>query len=332
MFQSRCVYEICFRAKRGIPLPSRAVIKFILESAIARTQRGNGKVIICHYTWMANHVHILVVCQDVTALKDFYGELKKRITDMLKRLLGLPELKLWEEREARVMQILDLEKLKRQIGYYYLNPARADQEDSIDRYPGLNTWRTFCSVAAEVDSFEETHSRWIRLPSIPALSSYNPTLKEEERIINLIKGDNQVRTSYKVEPFACFKAFGVTDPQELEAIRAEIIADVRAQEQELREKRQKAGKRVVGALRLIQEPITISGYEPSKQRGRKIYFLSSVLELRVKFCNLYKSFCERCKECYRRACLGDRRVEWPPGAFVPPIPPLANPVGFALGW
>jgi len=100
MFQSSSVYEICFRAKRGLPLPTRRLIKLVIDSALARTQRDGGKVTICDHVWMANHVHLLVVSGDIAELKNFYGELKKRITDIIKRLLGMEELTLWENKEA----------------------------------------------------------------------------------------------------------------------------------------------------------------------------------------------------------------------------------------
>lgn len=328
MFQSASVYEICFRARRGLPLPARRLIKLVIDSALARTQRDGGKVIICNYVWMANHVHMLVVSQDIAELKNFYGELKKRITDILKRLLGLEELYLWENKEARVIRVLDLDKLKRQLAYYFLNPVRAGLVDSIEHYPGESTWKAFCSVEPRVDAALESSAPWIRLPSIPALASARPTVGEETRIINEIKSRNKKQHFLKVLPLACFKVFGITDAEDLETQRSKVIEMVRNEEAALREQRTKKRLSVLGAVRMLLEPITTEGYKPAKN-GRIVYFLSSIKELRIEFYERYQAFCRNCRECYRRACRGDSNVEWPPGAFLPPIPPRFNPLEFA---
>jgi hypothetical protein len=274
---------------------------------------------------MPNHPHILVISKDVSALKNFYGELKKRITDMLKRLLGLESLHLWEDKGVRVMQILDLEKAKRQLAYYFLNPVNAGLVDSIDHYPGESTWRAFCICEPHVDAFVETGVPWIRLPSIPALSTPTPSIGEETRVINQIKGENKAKESFKVHPFAWLKVFGITDPVEIEAIRREIIELVRTGEQLAREQRQKERKGIRGAIKLIIEGITLSGHKSSK-RGRSVFFLSSIKELRIGFHAKYRDFCERCRECYLLACRGVKELVWPDGAFVPPILPLVNPL------
>jgi len=318
------VYEVCFRAREGLPLPTRRIIKLVIDSALARTQRDD-KVIICDYLWMANHPHILLISQDVTALKNFYGELKKRITDMLKRMLGLDALRLWEEKGARVMQILDLEKAKRQLAYYFLNPVTAGLVDSIDHYPGESTWRAFCTCEPRVDAFVETTVPWIRLPSIPTLRTLTPTVGEETQVINQIKAANKRTESFRVHPLAWLKVFGITEPDEIEAIRQEIIALVRAGEQECRERRQKERKQLRGAVKLLLEGIMLTGHKPAK-RGRSVFFLSSIKELRIGFHAKYRDFCERCRECYLLACRGVKDLVWPDGAFVPPILPLVNPI------
>ena len=76
MYRSKAVYELCFRAREGLPLPARPIINLILQSALARTQRDN-KVNLCTLVWMSNHPHLIIESLDTDKLKKFYGSLKR---------------------------------------------------------------------------------------------------------------------------------------------------------------------------------------------------------------------------------------------------------------
>ena len=43
------------------------------------------------------------------------------------------------------MKIAGPEKAKERIAYLYNNPTKADLEDTIEAYPGLNSWQDFLS-------------------------------------------------------------------------------------------------------------------------------------------------------------------------------------------
>jgi len=95
MYRSRRMYEMCFRAKQGLPLPARRLTILLLQSIMARLLRTE-QVIVCAFVWMANHPHMQLYSLDASALRGFHGGLKKRITDFLKRLLGRGTLSLWD--------------------------------------------------------------------------------------------------------------------------------------------------------------------------------------------------------------------------------------------
>src|SRR5262245_3172890 len=133
-FYSNCMYEICFRARNGIPLPALRTIELIIKSALARAQR-DGKVTICHHIWNGTHCHILLIVRDAELFVKFYMELKKKLTDAIKRLLAVKWMNIWERR-VTVARVKDLEAAKERVVYLYANPAQDDLEESIDRYPG----------------------------------------------------------------------------------------------------------------------------------------------------------------------------------------------------
>jgi hypothetical protein len=93
------MYELCFRAKQGLPLPARRLTTLLLQSIMARLLRTE-QVIVCAFVWMANHPHIQLYSLDATTLKDFHGGLKKRITDFIKRLLNRDTLSLWDDDDS----------------------------------------------------------------------------------------------------------------------------------------------------------------------------------------------------------------------------------------
>ena len=323
MFRSKRLYELCFRADEGLPLPARPLIGLLIQAALARTQRDD-KVALCNYVWMGNHPHISFVSQDVNALKNFYGELKKRLTDMLKRLLGLTHLNIWPK-EPTVIEILDLEEAIKRHVYFFCNPAKASLVTSIEEYPGESTWNDFANIEASLDAKVEIEVPWIRLPSIPALSSPNPSRAEEERIIRELTFNNKEKEKLTFYPFAWLKVFGITSSRQVNEIRNRIVEMTKETEQGLLKERFKDRMQVLGVARLLRASISVRGHKPKKIE-RKIFFLSSISELRCRFLAHYKRFCDDCRQCYRLACKGVKDLIWPHGAFVPPIPALANPL------
>ena len=322
MYRSKAVYELCFRAREGLPLPARPLINLILQSALARTQKDN-KVNLCTLVWMSNHPHIIIESLDTDNLAKFYAELKKKITEYLKRLLGDSHKVVWRGR-TMVAEILDLETaIDRQV-YIFLNPAKANLVDSIDDYPGVTTWKAFLNAKPNTNSYHEVEVPWIRLPSVPTLSSPCPSKNEEKKVIKQLLAKNKHNQKLRVYPFAWLKAFGITEPEEIESIRKRIIERVKKAQKELKENRAKNKTTIIGSERLTTESLEVA-HTPQKN-ARRIYFLSSVAELRVQFIKTFKAFRDECRECLGLFLKGFRDVVWPPGAYIPPLRTLVNPI------
>lgn len=117
---------------------------------------------------MGNHAHILLIAKDSEACKRFYTELQKKITDCIKRLLGINNLKLWQGR-PNVALIADIDTAVDRIAYLYGNPSRADLVDSIEDYPGYSSYTAFRAGISKLDYKEAVKVPWIRLNSIEPL-------------------------------------------------------------------------------------------------------------------------------------------------------------------
>lgn len=318
--KSKCCYEICFRAREGLPLVAYQTMALIIGSAIARTQRDD-KVILCHDIWNGSHAHIILVTQDSEQCTRFYGELQKRITDAIKRLLGLKYLDLWEGRPM-VAEIADLDAAVERISYLYANPAQDDLEDRIDKFPGYSSWPHFKQTPPELAAKPVQELPWIRLPSIPQIPDKALSPEEDLALVRQLWASNGERHVLARMPNAWMSCFGLEGSKDIETVNQRIVARIQEREIEARKIREQTGKKVMGARKLLSQKI-MKEHRP-KKKDIKIFIISSIKELRTQLISEFQKFCRDCAECLRRWRLGDFGITWPPGAFKPPLPPLLN--------
>jgi hypothetical protein len=251
----------------------------------------------------------------------FYGEVKKRITDYIKRLLGLPHLSIWEKNTS-VMEIGDLEAAKDHVAYLYANPAQDHIEESIEKFPGYSSWKIFQKLT---DSLESQHSRsfpWLRLPSIPSIPSSVLTDTQDCNLVRLITKRNKTKHLLIRKPNAWMKCFGIKTDEEVQEINRGILELIKKKEHVAKIFRQENDKQVLGSQKMRMQPI-LKPHKPKKQ-GRRVFIITTNNELRMRAIQEFRLFCEACRDCYQRWKQGDFTVSWPPGAFKPPLPPNMN--------
>ncbi|MCO6432367.1 MAG: hypothetical protein J5J00_16050 [Deltaproteobacteria bacterium] len=319
MFTAGRPYELILRVKENLPFACKETIKLILESCLARAQR-DLKVTLCHHLWMGNHVHFLLVLWDAQACVNFYQELQKKITEAYKRLLGKARLSIWEG-DPVVAEILDLEKAIEKIAYIYANPARANLVANISQYPGISSWKAFEGLPASASATHTKRVPWIRSSTIPTLKSLNLSEREDYLMAEALRSKARLEHNITLSPNAWMLAFGIDDPDEIADINARIKLQIEEKEAQAEEERNSKKRAVLGVQRLLSYAI----YRPHipKKRERRIYVLSSIVELRIEYIARFKAFCEECRECYEQFLLGGN-PQWPPGALRPPGPPLAS--------
>lgn len=318
-------YTLCLRAKRGLPFAYLQIVKLLLDSALARTQRDT-KVTICHYVWMRNHLHMLLIAHDPAQATKFYMEVQKKITDYFKRLLGRAELTLWEERPS-FARVLDIEQAIHEISYYYLNPAQANLIEDIKEYPGLSSWGAYQQCAEQcVGAAVTSPTPWIRQPMIRPLPSLTISQKQDRFLSAKLLEQVKVNHDLTVNPNAWMRCFGITEQLQITAINRQIQDRIIRQHSDLKVTRLRNNIKVVGVNRLITAPISFE-HQP-KKKSRRIYVLSSDRTARIQYIGFIKRISALCRELYRRARLGEL-VQWPPGVFIPQLPPKASALGFS---
>lgn len=303
--QSKSVYEICFRAREGIPLPCREEINFLVECALAWALR-DSPVKVCSIVVMGNHIHLLVVVYDPNKAVKFYGELMKRLTDSIKRYTEKKHLRIWESR-AMVALVADPKACIERIKYFYLNPARANLVKSIDVYPGVSSWEAFKDSNPDSKTVVEKllpkiHLTEISRPSIHSLMSKKP----QNGFYKL-----------KIHPFAWIEAY----PEyslEPEKIRFEIIDEIKSTEEFFANKRAKE-KIVLRTIKELKTQRVLSPFTPQKYE-RKVFVLSSDKDLRISLIDKILTLSEKCKKLYQLWKQGIEPLDWPSGMFKPRTP------------
>jgi hypothetical protein len=284
---------------------------------LGRTQR-DSKVELSHFVDMNNHSHTLAVSSHCEKLSKFYMELQKKTTDAVKALLGVKSLSLWEDRPT-VAEVATLDDAIRRIVYIYCNPSNASLCDSIEQYPGINSWSAFLECEPRVDAEVVVDARWYPVSEIPQLPSRSLSPNQDARLhLELVASENALDHPITVKPFKWLEVFGITEPDKIEHIRQKIIAQVRETERISAEARSAAGKRSVPRSVLLREPY-MKPHTP-KKKERKIFLICGDRELRLELLARFSQILDRCRECYRQAKEG-LRVEWPPGTFTPWFPP-----------
>lgn len=309
------------RTRRGLPFTCTLYMKLILKSILARVQRDD-KLELLHDVWMGNHAHLLVKAKDAQQCKNFYGELQKQLTEAVKRLLGVEHMNLWAPNATSVVEIVGLESVIERIAYLYANPARANLVESIDDYPGLSSWRAFQDAEPRLDAAASEECRWVRQSMISPLPARSVTHHQDRHLVESMRSKTKTSHTLTYRPNAWMKEFGITTAEEIAAVNARIIAKVREYESEARTMRLQNRWRVKGARRLEREAIDLS-YR-SKKETRRIFIYAVDDAVRIEKIAEMKWFDERCRYCYERWLIGDYGVQWPPGAFRPPLPGNVN--------
>jgi hypothetical protein len=295
----------------------------IINSVIARVQREH-KVILHHYIFEGSHPHILCTARDALNCQRFFGEIKKQLTDAIKRLTGIRHLNLWEAR-ANVSEIPSLEDAIAKIAYIYANPSNDDLCNHIEDYPGVSTWHAFNSLPHTTSSCIAANYPWIRQPHIPILPSRSLSPRQDSAFLKKMLLPVEAEHKLSIYPNSWINSFVIkASNDDVQTINSRIVAKIRKIEEANAKRRKKDKKGIVGASALRNQPL-LKKHGP-KTKARKVFVQSKSRELRLSLIREMKLIDTLCRAAYRRWAKGDFKVCWPPGTFPPPLPPMASAI------
>ena len=310
-YENNSVYFITNRLARGLPLVPCKYVNNILLGIMAKASESYPGITISDYLWMSNHYHMLVVTNgDPSEISGFMNILDGEIAKAVVRFLKLKNVKVWAQRYNPI-RLLTPDVVIEKIVYLYLNPVTANLVDKACRWPGVSSY-----AIQEKTRLECEYKSPSKLNYLP--NQYLSKEIDKELIKNSKKGQKH---SLIISPYAWIDCF--EDTESLDFYKHQISTKISAEEKRLEKKRKFP---VMGASKVkTQNPH--QGYFP-ESRGKRMFCMSSCLERRKQFIELYKDFCERCTNAWKSWKAGKLDQKFPPGAFLPPKWPLSNALKF----
>lgn len=304
-------------------LPPNETTKEIVLKSIAQAQRLH-KVEILDIIVQPTHIHMLIRVIDPTDFKNFIKCLKCESAHAINGILGRRKKTVWCAGYDSPY-VPDLETAIEKIIYIYCNPSNDGAVDSIDQFPGLNTFKLREGMAHGVLPLEKSYIQTylIPRPEFTKIQNHSPQgyASYREKLI-----EKKKKNFVTINPNALFHKFGITDEAEIRKLNATIVAEVRRREEKNRDKRHAAGQGVIGVKRLVSTPIG-APYVPQRT-GRRMRVHSIDRDLRIKTLSWMRELRQRAIEVYKLWKLGDVAIPYPMGLFPPANIRLVEPLGW----
>ena len=298
------------RTEEGLPLVPSHNLNFIIWGILAKA-RSMYRVKICHFLFMSNHFHMILVVDTPEDISSFVGYVKGEIAHAINKLLGRRQKTIWQSGYDSPI-LLEPEDVERYIDYIYLNPVKAGLVHSIEEFPGVSSWQMFSSGC-----YKRNHKKLNRtdLWMLPAASL---GVNEQKRIVSAYEKLESPKYELVIEPFAYLK-----DGQQCFS-RETIINRISNRERIIKDDRKSRKEEVFGATKLRRESM-LKEYIPKKYSKRMIC-ISSNKQHRNAFIGFFKSLSEQAALIYQSWKRGDFSLRLPPGLFYPSMPSLCSVV------
>ena len=305
------------RLAEGLPFVPNIFINSLLLGALARAAALSPGIVICAFSFMQNHYHLIVYIKDDGAeMSTFLHDLDDESAKVIKKLLGKRNLKVWAQR-PHVALLGDVPTVIKYFAYCFLNPVDAGFCARAAEWIGVNSYETLFNR-----KLRSREHKWVGTKELRILPNKEFTDKEIRQLNSQWENTQGVIFELQIEPFIWKERFDssrlLTDAQVLET----ILAAVEAGEKDCMQKRKKE-KQQLSDPELLRRQNPYKRYRPKKY-GRRVYCICTDPDLRKQIIEAYKDFCEQCKAAWAAWKKGDFSVKYPPGAFLPPRLPLAS--------
>ena len=247
-------------------------------------------------------------------MEGFLGYVNGEIAKIVCRMLGKRNVKIWAQRPHAV-PMLTPETVIDKIAYLYLNAPKANLSARAENWFGVSTWGQFMGG-------EEEHCEWIRPSQVNYLPRKRFTRQQLRALMQELKELNNPTFKLSVSPFAWAKCFEESKDLTPEQLRGEILSVISKEEFQIIAQR-RAEKKTVADRETLKLQNPHKYYRP-KKFGKRSLCISRCEETRAQFIAKYQAFCEACRFAWENWKEGKFHIKYPPGAFIPPRPPLAS--------
>jgi REP element-mobilizing transposase RayT len=310
------VLFVTFTLEEGLLLLCNPLCEAIIKSCLARAQYKHP-IKISGFVVEGTHIHMLIVVDNPSDVPGFMRCFKVESAHMLNRILGRKKRTIWCESYDDPI-VLTLPRAMLAMCYIYSNPSKDNLEESIDRYPGVTSWKMLLKG--------ENRKSWPRLKRsffrhIPQDARNFQGFKREALRVQAQSTNSH---DFVLDPNAWLIAYGVSTTKEQDHINAKIIQRVRTLEMRYLEIRKRNNHRVLGAKKLMNQSFDLS--YSSKRSGKRMWCLSENRKLRISFINYLKDLFERARVISAKWLLGDFSSPYPLGLYPPSMPKLGEPL------
>lgn len=300
--------------QHGLPLVPTSYLNLILEGILARAQTLYP-IEICAYCFLANHFHMVAVVQNPTHLSDFMERFKSESALAINKLMGYERHNVWCDGYDSPL-LLTVDDVIEKLVYLYINPTRDNLVNSIEEYPGLNTWKEF--LAGGGSRICPRISR----RSIQKLTRSRYSMKQQESLAAALAAKATESSELKISPDAWMYHFNILNEQDRRKINKRVYERVTRAENLFKEERKLKRFAVFGPLALKSQPID-KPYIPQRT-GRRTYCICSNVSVRIAFLTFVKKLVKAAQEWYQRALQLDYSLDFPLGLFRPSLPSNGN--------
>lgn len=316
MYEKGRVYLVTNRIVEGLPLVPSVLINIFSYGILARAQMKYGGVKLCHFIFMGNHYHmVLVLDGSPDQLKGFMEFFDGEMGKVINRLRGTIGFKVWG-RPYDAEAILTFEAALNKIVYLYLNPITAGLIDHIKDYPGVSSYKYL---------LQENRNKSYRFLGSAGLKRL-PFGGITKRITLDILREKHSNTKFrernplKVYPFLWAECFPEGSEWSKKELREMILQEIKRGEKKSRERRD--GRPTIGAFKLSRQCIH-RRYRSKKYQKRSICISTCAL-LAKEYREEFREFVRSCKRAWLSFKETRSHVVWPPGAFPPTRPVMGS--------
>jgi len=309
LFINNIPIEICTSVQRGLPFVHAKYMEILLKGILAAAQ-SMFPMTICHFIFMANHIHLLAIVNNPEDVPRFMDYFKSETGHVLNRLMGTTGQSFWISGYDSP-SILSAEKFLERMEYLYLNPVEAEIASSCRLYKGLNTFESLL----QGDTIER-HRR-VGRNLVNELPHGNLSKSFQSELANSFLEAEGLDYELRIEPWAWLSCYEESCEWEVEAVQKRFLSKLVESE-----------KRIQGrGPDFPSKPTNQDIRTPynSKRRGLKMICLSDCPKQRSAFISTFKILANLARTAYQQSKLGIRIVP-PPGFFLPGGALLANVV------
>jgi REP element-mobilizing transposase RayT len=295
--------------EEGIMFPPNPLINELMLGCFAKAQEHHD-LEVCHYTLEGTHLHMILVVRNPDDVRGFMERFKTESAHVINRLLGRQKRTVWCEGYDSPT-VISPDKVIEKIVYIYRNPTKDNLVDTIDRYPGLNSWREFMHGKTTYKT------RYIPRSAVGKISDKVMDLDDYRREARRLSYKRR-KISFRISPNGWMRCFKITNSKEIKEINEKIINRVYQEEEESRGKREALGKRPMGLMKLTLTPVG-TAYQPERE-GKRSLCIGDNDQDRIDFIAFAKSLFEKGRETLEQWRKGNYALMYPVGIYPPSLP------------